>query len=191
MERGAWYIPTVLTVLFCTLVVQHYVKHTGHTNFSRKDKPVRVYVDMIGDLFHYGHAEFLRQAKQLGDHLIVGICSDRDVKSYKRKPILSMEERMMSVKACRYVDEVLPNAPIKITKEWIDEHSIDLVVHGDDFDEYKMAYYYEVPIELDIFRTVPYTKAISTAKLIKRIKERTDLPFETPFSPESSESSSG
>ena len=52
---------------------------------------------MVADLFHYGHVEFLRQAKQLGDHLIVGICSDNDVKSYKRKPILSMEERMISV----------------------------------------------------------------------------------------------
>jgi len=175
MERGAWYIPTVLTLLFCTLVVQHYLKHNGQTNFSRKSKPIRVYVDLTADLFHYGHVELLRQAKQLGDHLIVGISSDREIKSYKRKPILSMEERMMSVKACRYVDEVLPNAPVKMTAEWIQEHSIDVVVHGDDFDETTMAYYYEVPIALKIFRTVPYTKGISTSQLIKRIKERTDL----------------
>lgn len=174
MERGTWYIPTVLTVLFCTLVVQHYVRHT-ETQFSPKSKPVRVYVDMCADLFHYGHVEFLRQAKQLGDHLIVGVCSDRDLRSYKHRPILSMEERMMSVKACKYVDEVLPNAPSKITKEWIERNGIDLVVHGDDFDEDTMAYYYETPIDLEIFRTVPYTKSISTAQLIKRIKERPDL----------------
>lgn len=175
MERGAWYIPTVLTLLFCTLVVQHYVKYSGNSNISRKNKPIRVYVDMVADLFHYGHVEFLRQAKQLGDHLIVGISSDKDVKSYKRKPILSMEERMISVGSCRYVDEVLPNAPLKITKEWIEEHNIDLVVHGDDFEDDKMAYYYEVPIAMDIFRTVPYTKGVSTEQLIKRIRERTDL----------------
>lgn len=175
MERGTWYIPTVLTLLFCTLVVQHYVKHNGRSNFARRNKPVRVYVDMIADLFHYGHVEFLRQAKQLGDQLIVGICSDRDVRTYKKKPILSMEERMMSVAACKYVDEVLPNAPIKVTEEWIDEHGIDIVVHGDDFNEEKMAYYYEVPIARNIFRTVPYTKGVSTSQLIKRIRERTDL----------------
>jgi glycerol-3-phosphate cytidylyltransferase len=174
MERGAWYIPTVLTILFCTLVVQHYVKHNSY-NFSRKSKPIRVYVDMVADLFHYGHVEFLRQAKQLGDHLVVGICSDHDVKTYKRKPILSMEERMVSVKACRYVDEVLPDAPIRVTQEWIDDNNIDVVVHGDDFEPDKMAYYYEVPIALNIFRTVPYTKGVSTSQLIKRIKERTDL----------------
>lgn len=174
MERGAWYIPTVLTILFCTLVVQHYVKH-NRTNFSPKSKPIRVYVDIIADLFHYGHVEFLRQARQLGDQLIVGICSDHDIKTYKRKPILSMEERMQSVKACRYVDEVIPNAPAKISEDWIDEYEIDVVVHGGDFDEETMAYYYEVPIALNIFRTVPYTKGISTSQLIKRIKERTDL----------------
>lgn len=171
MERASWYIPTVLTLLFCTLVVQHYVKYNGRSHLSRKNKPVRVYVDMVADLFHYGHAEFLRQARQLGDYLIVGICSDHDVKTYKRKPLLSMEERMISVRACKYVDEVLPNAPLKVTQEWIEEHNIDLVVHGDDFEESKIAYYYEAPIAMSIFRTVPYTKGISTSQLITRIKE--------------------
>ena len=171
MERGSWYIPSVLTLLFCTLVVQHYIKNTSSSHLSHKKRNVRVYVDMCADLFHYGHVEFLRQAKQLGDQLIVGISSDKDVRSYKHKPILSMEERMKSVKACRYVDEVLPNAPVIITKEWIEKNDIDLVVHGDDFDEEIMATYYEDPIDLEIFRTVPYTKSISTAQLIKRIKD--------------------
>ena len=34
---------------------------------------VRVYVDMVADLFHYGHVELLRQARALGDYLLVGI----------------------------------------------------------------------------------------------------------------------
>ena len=49
-----------------------------------------------------------------------------------------------------------------------------LVVHGGDFEEEKMAYYYEVPIALNIFRTVPYTKGVSTSQLIKRIKEHVE-----------------
>ena len=46
-----------------------------------------IYCDMVADLFHYGHVNFLKRCKQLGDYLIVGIHSDSDVESYKRKPI--------------------------------------------------------------------------------------------------------
>ena len=92
----------------------------------------RVYVDMVADLFHYGHVNFLRQAKSHGDFLLVGVHSDETVESYKRSPILSMDERVASVAGCRYVDEVVPNAPLKITRDWIEKHNIDLIMHGDD-----------------------------------------------------------
>ena len=72
---------------------------------------IRVYVDPVADLFHYGHMEFLRKARALGDYLLVGIYADDVLESYKRKPILTIEERIASVTTCRYVDEVLPNAP--------------------------------------------------------------------------------
>ena len=49
---------------------------------------------MVSDLFHYGHAEFLRKAKSFGDYLIVGVISDEDTTPYKRKPILNLEERV-------------------------------------------------------------------------------------------------
>jgi cytidyltransferase-like protein len=39
----------------------------------------RVYVDMVADLFHYGHVNFLKQARQFGDYLLVGIHSDKVV----------------------------------------------------------------------------------------------------------------
>ena len=41
-----------------------------------------IYVDMIGDLFHYGHVEFLKNARKLGDKLIVGVHSDETNKKY-------------------------------------------------------------------------------------------------------------
>ena len=63
---------------------------------------------MVADLFHYGHVNFLRQASQQGDFLLVGIHSDEAVMSYKRTPILSMAERVASVEGCRYVDKVVP-----------------------------------------------------------------------------------
>ena len=90
---------------------------------------------MVPDLFHYGHANFLKQARQCGDYLIVGIHSDQVVGGYKRLPIMSMDERIKTVSSCRYVDEVVPDAPLVIEEEWINTHNIDIVVHGDDFSE--------------------------------------------------------
>ena len=130
----------------------------------------RVYVDMGADLFHYGHANFLKQAKQLGDHLIVGIHSDEVVKEYKRSPVMTMEERVETVSSCRYVDEVVANAPLVIDEEWLNAHRIDLVVHGDDFSEELEQLCYKVPIDLGIFRLVSYTTQISTTEIIQRIK---------------------
>ena len=133
---------------------------------------IRIYADPVADLFHYGHMEFLRKARSLGDYLLVGIYADDVLKEYKRKPILTMEERAASVAACRYVDEVLLHAPLRIDAEWIAKYDIHLVVHGDDFSQEQMKYYYGVPIEMGIFRTVPYTPGISTSETIRRIKER-------------------
>jgi len=130
----------------------------------------RVYVDMVADLFHYGHANFLRQAKQFGDHLIVGIHSDEVVKEYKRTPILSMRERVDTVSSCRYVDEVISDAPLVVDLKWLNTHRIDLVVHGDDFSEDLLQDCYKVPIEMGIFHLLPYTSAISTSEIIRRCK---------------------
>ena len=71
---------------------------------------------MVADLFHYGHMNFLRQASSHGDFLLVGIHANETVESYKRTPILTMKERIASVEGCRYVDEVVPNAPLEITR---------------------------------------------------------------------------
>ena len=46
----------------------------------------------------------------------------------------------------------------------------DMVVHGDDYSDEKQREMYKVPIERGIFRTVPYTKGISTTEIIRRIK---------------------
>ena len=130
----------------------------------------RVYVDMVADLFHYGHANFLKQARQYGNQLIVGIHSDEVVEGYKRSPIMSMKERVDTVSSCRYVDEVVPNAPLVIDQEWLNTHRIDLVVHGDDFSEEMEQLCYKIPIDMGIFRLVSYTSEISTTDIIQRIK---------------------
>lgn len=132
----------------------------------------RVYVDMVADLFHFGHVEFLRMASEAGDVLIVGVHSDATVEEYKRRPIMTMRERMSVVAGCRYVDEVVADAPLRIDKEWLETHRIDLVVHGDDLDAETATMMYGVPMEMGIFRTVPYTPGVSTSELFDRMRKR-------------------
>lgn len=56
---------------------------------------IRVYADMVADLFHDGHMGFLKKARAWGDYLLVGICADDVLVSYKRRRILTLE-------ACRF-----------------------------------------------------------------------------------------
>ena len=51
----------------------------------------RVYVDMVGDLFHAGHVELLKAAQTHGDWLVVGVLGDETAQAYKRRPIMSPE----------------------------------------------------------------------------------------------------
>jgi len=65
---------------------------------------------------------------------------------------------------------VIGNAPLSVTLEWLRQHKIDLVVHGDDFNEELKELCYKAPIEMGIFRTVSYTPGISTSEIIARCK---------------------
>ncbi len=133
---------------------------------------IRVYADMVADLFHHGHIEFLKQARALGDYLLVGVHADDVLIDHKRKPILNMDERVACVDGCRYVDEVLPNAPWVTDRDWIEKHEIDLVAHGSDYLPEDLNSTHAAPIGMGIFRTVTYTPGISTTEIIRRCKER-------------------
>ena len=66
----------------------------------------RVYIDGIFDLFHRGHLESLRQAKNIYDntYLIVGVISDEDARDYKRLPIISEVDRLEIIKSISKFD---------------------------------------------------------------------------------------
>ena len=128
-----------------------------------------VYTDMCADLFHYGHVRLLRGSKERfpGCTLVVGIHSDQTIETYKRRPILTMEERIEVVAACRYVDRVIPDAPIVITSEFLDTHGIDHVTYAGNATVQEN---HRVPLERGIFTKLPYTHTISTTDIIQRCK---------------------
>lgn len=140
--------------------------------YKQQTKQVRVYVDVVGDLFHSGHIEFFKKARAQGNYLIVGVLSDEMVRAYKREPVIPHDERVKIIAACRYVDEVVPNCPLGVTDELIKERKIDLVVHGDDFDEEHARAQYWPAIEKNIFKFVAYTEGISSTDVLENILQR-------------------
>ncbi len=134
---------------------------------------MRVYIDMAADLFHAGHIRALTKAKALGDYLVVGIHSDHVIASYKRQPIIPEQFRYELVRHINLVDEVIEDAPITITKAFLEKHKIDIVAAGDDHDAEQVKQMYKIPLELGIMRFFSYTKEISTSQIIEKIKERT------------------
>lgn len=118
------------------------------------------------DLFHIGHLNLLRRAKELGDYLIVAVSSDRfnwEEKSKKCK--ISDKDRMEIVRAIRYVDEVIPEDSWDQKVKDVQKYDIDVFVMGDDwkgkFDFLKE--YCEVVY-------LPRTEGISTTQLKKELK---------------------
>ncbi|EFJ06479.1 hypothetical protein SELMODRAFT_162424 [Selaginella moellendorffii] len=103
---------------------------------KKENRRVRVYMDGCFDLMHYGHANALRQARALGDELVVGVVSDGEIESNKGPPVMSMDERMAMVRSVKWVDEVIEDAPYAINEEFMNKlftkYRIDYIIHGDD-----------------------------------------------------------
>ena len=148
---------------------------------------MRIYVDMVGDLFHAGHASFCQRARAKGQELllassdgggdgtvtlVVGITNDAICASYKRVPVMTNAERCACARACRYVDEVIEEVPLVTTRAFMEKHRLDYLVHGDDYTPAKVNLYYSEVVALDRYRTVPYTPGISTSDLLRRAADR-------------------
>lgn len=98
------------------------------------DKKYKVgYTTGVFDLFHIGHLNILRRAKEMCEYLIVGVSTDELVKEYKNKtPVIPFEERCAIVEAIKYVDKVVPQENRdKIAA--FDEHKFDVIFVGDDW----------------------------------------------------------
>lgn len=91
------------------------------------------YTTGVFDLFHIGHLNILKQAREQCDFLIVGVSTDELVEQYKNKrPVICYQERMEIVKAIRYVDRVVPQTSRDKLAAW-KEHRFDKMFVGDDW----------------------------------------------------------
>lgn len=132
-----------------------------------------VYVAGAFDLFHVGHLDFLEKAKQHGDYLIVGLHTDPIVNAYKGSnyPIMNLHERVLSVLACKYVNEVVIGAPYSVTKDLMEHFKVDVVCHGQTpiaLDDGKIDPY-AIPKTLEKFVLIDSDNTMTTEKIVERI----------------------
>ncbi|CAO3650110.1 unnamed protein product [Cunninghamella echinulata] len=140
------------------------------TSNDNQKKPVRVWVDGCFDMMHYGHANALRQAKSMGDYLVVGVHSDEEIKKNKGPTVMKEEERYAAVAACKWVDEVVPNAPYNTTVEILREYNIDFCVHGDDITTMADGTdCYQAVKDAGLYRECKRTVGVSTTELVGRM----------------------
>ena len=133
---------------------------------------------MVGDLFHAGHVDFLRKTRRHGDWLVVGVLSDDTAAADKRRPIMTPAERVAVIESCRYVDEVIEDAPLRVTEEFLADHGIATVVHGDDLSPEGAEFAYGPATATGRLTFVRRTGGISTTQVIQRVLDATAEPDE-------------
>ncbi|GAA0669965.1 glycerol-3-phosphate cytidylyltransferase [Rheinheimera tangshanensis] len=94
------------------------------------------------DLFHVGHVNLLKRARELGDRLVVAVSTDEfNLQEKNKTTIVPYEHRVKVLESCRYVDLVIPESSWSQKERDILEYQIDTFVMGDDwegkFDELK------------------------------------------------------
>ena len=152
-------------------------KNINETRSLTSQKKYHIgYISGVFDLYHIGHINMLRRAKEQCDYLIVAVTSDEYVRSHKkREPFIPFEERCEVIKSCKYVDEVV-GVPYKYagTVEAFQKYHFDCQFCGSDYvnDPWwleQKAYLQKHGSDLVFF---PYTQKTSSTKIKALIEQK-------------------
>lgn len=123
------------------------------------------------DILHFGHISFLKQAKSYGDHLVVALESDENVRHTKgeTRPIHSQDQRKIMLKSLHFVDEVIALPPMESDQEYRDlvnrvKPDVIAVTEGDPIIDKKRAQAKSIGAELVV---IPKIHTPSTSQLAK------------------------
>ena len=136
-----------------------------------KNKTI-VYVGGAFDLFHIGHLNILRAAKQMCDILIVGVTTDELVIKYKKKKaVISFKDRIEIIRSIKYVDIAIPQNNMSKVKA-VKKLKFNVLIVGDDW--YDSEKWNKEELELNKYGVkviyFPYTSEISSTRVKKRLK---------------------
>ena len=132
-----------------------------------------IYTKVVADLFHAGHVNFFRQARSLGDRLVVQVVGDERVAAAKRAPLMNQAERLAVVSGCRYVDEAVADGPRLITREFMRAHDFAIYAYATVDDAEAVAKRRDcADLPDDMVAVLRYTGGISSTLLFNRMRER-------------------
>ena len=130
------------------------------------------YTTGVFDMFHIGHLNILRRAKEQCDYLIVGVSTDELVMHDKnKKPIIPFENRCAIVEAIKYVDQVVAQPNKNKLEAWKNYHFQKMFV-GSDWKGTKTWDAFEeqfAPLGVEIIY-LPHTDGISSSQLREKLK---------------------
>lgn len=135
---------------------------------------LRIYTGGTFDLFHAGHALFLKKCSQLGK-VTVSLNTDDFIKQYKGKAsVCNDQERFLVMKSCKYVDEVIWNSGGVDSKPAILRTKPDIIAIGSDWarkDYYKQMMFDQDWLDINGISLIyiPYTRGISSTEIKTRI----------------------
>ncbi len=146
---------------------------------SEKAAPKKYHVGYISgvfDLFHIGHLNMFKRAKEQCDYLIVGVVTDEGVRSIKRvEPFVPFEERIEMVRSCRYVDEAV-EIPLEYndTREAYKLYHFDCQFSGSDYIDRPSWINNKEFLEQNGSTMVffPYTESTSSSKIKALIEKK-------------------
>jgi glycerol-3-phosphate cytidylyltransferase len=118
------------------------------------------------DLLHAGHILFLKECRRNCSELVVGLLVDPSIeRSNKNKPVQSIYERVLQLKACKYVDDVVVYESERELETILTNGHFDIRFMGTDHEGGKITAENAVPIEF-----IPRTHNYSSTELVERIK---------------------
>ncbi len=134
------------------------------------------YTTGVYDMFHIGHLNVIRRARELCDFLIVGVSTDELVINEKgKRPVIPYEERVAIVEAIKYVDQVVPQTDKNKYGAW-EKYHFDKMFVGSDWQGTPQWKHYEEqfePVGVEIVY-LPHTDGISSTQLTAIIKKYLD-----------------
>ena len=141
-----------------------------------KEKKVVGYTTGVYDMFHIGHLNILRRAKEQCDFLIVGVSTDELVQKEKNKtPIISFQERVEIITELRCVDMVVAQHNKDKLQAWGQYH-FDKMFVGSDWKGTPQWIHFEkqfAPLGVEIIY-LPHTDGISSTILTEVVKKYLD-----------------
>jgi rfaE bifunctional protein nucleotidyltransferase chain/domain len=131
-----------------------------------------VFTNGCFDLLHVGHVRYLRQARALGDALIVAINSDRAVRELKGagRPVMPVDERaevLAALEGVSYVTVFDELSPRRLIAKLLP----DVLVKGGDYALSEIHGREEVEAAGGRVVALPFVEGASTTDIIDRIKD--------------------